>query len=198
MFDEISIDEMMRQLQGGDEQAASELFARFVQRLIALARVRLDRRVQTIEPPDGVADSVLKSFIRRNADGNFEDLESWEHLWALLATIAVRKCINLNKKWLGPTRKLDNEKPWPLTDESQESHAMWEPIAHGATQSQAAMLVETLDELMRGLDERDRTILSLRLQGCTHEEISVDLDTSETTVKRRLRVIKNRMRRMQE
>lgn len=51
---------------------------------------------------------------------------------------------------------------------------------------------------MSGLDQRDRDILALHLQGDTIGEVSGILERAERTVQRTLARVKRRMRRMLE
>jgi hypothetical protein len=76
---------------------------RFASRLIALARAELDSRIRQKVDPEDVLQSVYKSFFRRHAEGEF-DLDGWDRLWAVLATITINKC----RRWpsfgkLGPS-----------------------------------------------------------------------------------------------
>src|ERR1700722_4305434 len=56
---------LMGGLQGGDAEAAGALFHRFAQRLIALARQRLEPRLRSKVDPEDILQSVFKSFFRR-------------------------------------------------------------------------------------------------------------------------------------
>ena len=78
-------------LRAGEEAAASEVFARYTNRLIGLARKRLDDRVRTRVSEDDVIQSVYRTFFRRQQIGKFE-LTGWDSLWSLLAQITVRNC----------------------------------------------------------------------------------------------------------
>ena len=91
MNDEQSFEDVLDRLSKGDENAATEVFTRYTGRLIGLARSRLNARLRQKEDPEDVVQSVLRSFFTRHADGQF-DLEGWDSLWSLLATITLRKC----------------------------------------------------------------------------------------------------------
>src|SRR5438874_1802198 len=62
-----SFAQLMARLQARDEAAAAEVFGRFGQRLIGLARQHLDMRVRQKVDPDDVMQSALKSFFLRHA-----------------------------------------------------------------------------------------------------------------------------------
>src|SRR5580692_11428902 len=86
-----SFDTVMQRLRAGDDEAAADVFRRFADRLIGLARSRLDERLRQKVDPEDVMQSVFKSFFRVQADGKL-DLANWDSLWALLTVITLRKC----------------------------------------------------------------------------------------------------------
>src|SRR3954463_3534520 len=67
------------------------VFEHFSRRLIGLARVHLDGRLQRRVDPEDVVQSVYKSFLIRYGDGALA-AEGWEGLWGLLTLITIRKC----------------------------------------------------------------------------------------------------------
>src|SRR5262249_58687579 len=90
MSEDAAFAEVMGRLRAGDQAAAAEVFRRFANRLIGLARTHLDRRLRQKVDPEDVMQSALKSFFVRHADGEF-DLTGWDSLWSLLVGIPLRK-----------------------------------------------------------------------------------------------------------
>src|SRR5262249_51596235 len=88
-----SFADVLRRLETGDDRAASLVVHHFAQRLVALARSRLDTVLRRKVEPEDLVQSVFRTFFHRCRDGHF-DLGSWQDLWSLLAVIAVRKCVN--------------------------------------------------------------------------------------------------------
>src|SRR5262245_37537637 len=88
-----SFHDIIARLGRGESRAASEVFQRFADRLIALARARLTAQVRQKVDPEDVLQSVCRSFFVRQADGQFV-LGSWDELWSLLTVLTVRKCAN--------------------------------------------------------------------------------------------------------
>jgi RNA polymerase sigma-70 factor (ECF subfamily) len=176
--------EVLAGLHAGDEAAAGAVFHRFVGRLIALARQRLDPLVRTRVDPEDVVQSVFRSFFRRQARGDYE-LESWNSLWQLLALITVRKCARKGGRAfrdLGIVGTRDPQALVPVLDREPKP-------------DEAAVLAETIAELLRGLKEDDREVLVLRLQEHTTGEISERLGCTERRVQRVLERVRRRMRR---
>jgi RNA polymerase sigma-70 factor (ECF subfamily) len=72
-----------------------------------------------------------------------------------------------------------------------------EPFGREPTPFEAAMLNETLEQLLAGLDADDRPILDLSLQGFSTREISEKLGRAERTVRLLRENIRHRLERMQ-
>jgi RNA polymerase sigma-70 factor (ECF subfamily) len=63
--DASEIDDLLRRAETGDEQAKSALFALFRQRLLAMVRLRLDRRLAGRLDPSDVVQEAYLDFARR-------------------------------------------------------------------------------------------------------------------------------------
>jgi RNA polymerase sigma factor (sigma-70 family) len=61
----------------------------------------------------------------------------------------------------------------------------------------SSTLTETVEQVMRGLNERERAMLGLGLQGYTVQEISSEVGRSERTVQRLLKRVRRELERMQ-
>jgi RNA polymerase sigma-70 factor (ECF subfamily) len=188
-----AFDDLMARLRAGDREAAEQVFRRFAHRLIGLARSQLDSFLRSKVDPEDVVQSVFRSFFARRADGRL-DVENWDSLWRVLTVITVRKCGRQIERF--HTRARDCRKEISLEAMSPEGGACWEALASDPTPSEAAMLAETVEQLLRGLKERERPILVLKLQGCTIPEISTQLGRSERTVYRVLERVQKRLEQM--
>ena len=86
-----SFDEVIGRLRRGEEDAAAQVFSRFANRLLHLARSRLNPPIRRKFDPEDVMQSVFRSFFIRQREGQFE-LKDWDSLWSLLVRITLRKC----------------------------------------------------------------------------------------------------------
>jgi RNA polymerase sigma-70 factor (ECF subfamily) len=188
-----SFDSLMNRLRDGDEAAAREVFQRYAHRLIGLARSRLSNLMQQKVDPEDVIQSVFKSFFLRQADGRF-DLENWDSLWAMLTVITLRKCGHRVEYFRAACRDVRREADVGPTDE--DSSAAWEAVAREPSPSEAVMLGETLEQMLEPLDERERQIVVMSLQGFTIVEIAEEVRRSERTVQRVLEHVRKRLRRL--
>ncbi len=195
MPEDTSFADLMTRLRSGDDQAAAQVFHRFAQRLIALARTRLSQSVRPKMDPEDVLQSVFRSFFARHAGGEVE-VENWDSLWGLLVVITMRKCGRQGVYFHAARRDVAREvAPRAAPDESS---ARWEAEADEPTPSEAAMLTETVEQLMQSLDARQRQILALSLQGCPPAEISEQVGCTERTVYRVLERVKEWLQRQRD
>lgn len=179
--------DLMARLGRGDEAAATEIFQRFAHRLIGLAKSRLHQFSPQKVDPEDVMQSVLKSFFLRHKEEQFE-VRDWDGLWGLLTFVTLRKCGHRIEYLRAACRDVRREiTRQPAGDELSPG---WEAIAREPTPSEAAMLAETVEQLMNKLGPRDRDILALSLQGHTTPEISAQVGCTERTVQRILAGIK--------
>ena len=187
-----SFDEVLRRLRAGDEEAAAEIFRRFGNRLVGLARSRLDSQVRGKMDPEDVLQSVLRSFFVRQADGQF-DLGDWDDLWSLLVRITVRKCGRRVAAFRAERRDVRREVRPDIADPT--TRCGWEAMAQDPSPEEVVCLTDMLESLMRGLNATQREILRLRLQGCTVPEISDRVGRTERTVHRVLTLVRERLKR---
>jgi len=172
---------LMDRLHGGDDAAAAVVFERFVQRLLALAHSQLDTWLRSKVDPEDVVQSVCKSFFRRHRDGPLR-LADWDSLWSLLAVITVRKCANQAAYWQAQRRNPRFEADLPAGDD----FALCNVLSREPTPSEAAVLTETVERLMRDLRPREREILVLHLQGHDVAETAARVGRTQRTVRRAL------------
>src|SRR6266850_720443 len=183
---------LMSRLRGGDDDAAAAVFARFTQRLIALARSRLNDDVRRKVDPEDVLQSVYESFFLRQREGQF-DLANWDSLWGLLTLLTIRKCANRVAHFHADCRDVRRE---VAAEPDQSSPDVWQAMADDPTPSAAVALTETVEQLMQGLEARDREILALHLQGYTMIEISGRINRAQRTVRRVLERVRRRLERL--
>jgi RNA polymerase sigma-70 factor (ECF subfamily) len=182
-----SFDEVMARLRAGDEAAAREVFERFVRQLVELARHQFDAVLRRKVDPEDVVQSAYKSFFLRYGAGKLE-IRDWDNLWALLTVITLRKCLDRVEYHRAERRDVHREAaapPW------------WDAVAREPTPQEAAVLAETVERLLRGLEEGERPIVELSLQGYTTQEISARLGRPERSVRRLRERVKKQLQRLQ-
>ncbi len=190
MADETRFADLMARLRRGDGEAASLIFDQYAHRLIGLARKRLDGMLRQKVDPEDVVQSVFRSFFQRQADGRME-VGNWDSLWGMLVVITLRKCGRCLEYFRAARRNVHREAV-PRADR-EDFGPGWEAMADDPTPSEAAMLAETVENLMRSLEPRDRRILELSLQGLAAPAISAEVGCTERTVFRVMDRIRERL-----
>jgi DNA-directed RNA polymerase specialized sigma24 family protein len=174
-------DEIMAQLRCADDDAARAVFERFASRLIALARGRLGARLRRKVDPEDVVQSAFRSFF---AAGGYP-VESWDNLWSLLVVITLRKVNRRVAYFRAACRDVDREAAAP-----GDAAPDWEALSGEPTPEAAAILAETVENLLARLKEWERSIVTMTLEGYAPAEISAKIGRSERTVYRVLEQIK--------
>ncbi len=186
--------DLMGRLRAGDQEAARRIFNEYAHRLIGLARSRLDNQVLQKEGPEDVVQSALASFFRRHAREPF-DLASWDSLWALLTVITLRKCGHRTEYYRALCRDVRRDARLSCDEESTGSFLA---IARDPSPAEVTALRDLLEQLLRGLDERERQIVQLALEHYSVAEISRLVGRSEYLVRRLLERVRGRWERLCE
>jgi RNA polymerase sigma-70 factor (ECF subfamily) len=184
--DEASI-RLVGRWRAGDQEAADELFRRYADRLIGLARTRLSSQIgQRIDPED-VVQSAYRSFFIGAREGRY-DLERGGDLWRLLVAITLHKLKDQVKHHRAAKRSDRAEQHYG----SEDSLLGIQPhlLARAPSPLEAIALLEQLEQLARQLTPAQGRILELRLQGHSLYEIAAQTRRSLSTVRRVLEQIK--------
>jgi RNA polymerase sigma-70 factor (ECF subfamily) len=136
---------------------------------------------------------VFKSFFFRFGEGRLE-VDNWNSLWGLLTLITLRKCAERVAYHRAQCRDIARETSAPTGD---EAGASWLDVpGREPTPLEAAELSETVSRLLADLNEDDRPVIELSLQGYTVREISQRLGRIERTVRRARERVRLRLERM--
>lgn len=181
--------QLLERYEDGDEQAAEEIFRRYVERLTRFARSRLSPKLSRRVEPDDIVLSAYRSFFVGVRDGRFS-LQRSGDLWRLLVTITMRKVYRQVSQHTAEKRNVDLELS---LDDLSTMHLSREP-----TPDEVVALADELETLMSLLSPRQRRIIELRLQGFHLSEIATELDCSERTVRRMLTLIRTQLKQQLE
>jgi RNA polymerase sigma factor (sigma-70 family) len=173
----------LQQLKEGRSQAAQPLWEAYYQRLVALARAKLQGAPRRTADEEDVALSAFASFCRGAEAARFPCLNDRTDLWRLLVVITARKAVDLivreQRQKRGGGRGLE------------DSPSLEEVIGREPTPAFAAQLAEEHERLLRVLDDEQlRLVASRKVEGYTNEEIAEQLGRSVATVERKLHLIR--------
>ena len=182
---------LMERLRTGDGEAARRVFAEFASRLVALARSRLGSRMRQKVDPEDVLQSAYKSFFIRQSQGLLTPT-SWDSLWTMLTVITLRKCGRWVERFHTGKRDLGAEVP---AGADADGAPVWQAVAREPTPEEAAILTETVEQLLRETAGRERAIVTLALQGNSVAEIAGQVGRTRRTVQRVLARVKEQLER---
>jgi DNA-directed RNA polymerase specialized sigma24 family protein len=179
---EDSVTHWIGRLKAGDAQAAQELWERYFQRLVGLARKKLGRTPRQIADEEDVALSAFDSFCRGAERGRFTELRDRDNLWPLLVLITSRKVadqvqhLRRQKRGAGMVQVLV---------------LLGEVLGREPTPAFAVQVAEEYQHLLALLGDAElQAIARYKIEGYTNEEIATELNCTARTVERKLRSIR--------
>lgn len=168
---------LIQRYQSGSQDAATELYQRYADRLRGLTRAQLSAGLAKQVEIDDIVQSVFGSFFR-GVNNALYDVPASEDLWKLLLVIAVHKIRNAGvfhraaKRDARRTTSADNieELRAPETDAG---------AAH-------VFLQLVVDEALGSMPAQQKQLVELRLEGFEVIEIAAKTGRSKRTVERLL------------
>jgi RNA polymerase sigma-70 factor, ECF subfamily len=169
----------------GDEEAARELFDRYADRLLALARSRISARLNSRVDPEDVVQSVFRTFFFRVKEGKFS-FHDQDDLSKLLVRITVHKTLRQVEFHKAAKRDPGMEAPQDDID-----HDRIKQVLDSQPTPQAAVtFLNELEHFLGRLTKDEREILELRLQGYSNREIAEKLNIYDRKIRRVLERVK--------
>lgn len=185
--------ELVQRWRDGDEEAAAEIFDRYVHRVLALARTRLSPQFQRRIDPEDVTQSACNSFFRRVRSDELVIRRSGD-LWRLLAAITINKVREQVRYQKAKKRDPDNEESWAGSKHPWSS-VKPDSVLQPPQADDAVALIEVVESVISKLKPRDQRILSMRLQGMGVADISSEVECAERTVRRVLVSVRETLER---
>ena len=176
-------------MKDGDAEAVQPLWERYYDRLVALARAKLQGLPRRAADEEDVVLSAFNSFWKAAQAGRFPKLEDRDDLWQLLVVITARKAVDLRE------HEGRDKRDWRRVQEAMAENpdaSTADILSRVVTSAEpdpafAAQVAEQSRELLSGLpDDQLRRIAVMKMEGHTNREISRDLGVAEATVERRL------------
>jgi RNA polymerase sigma-70 factor (ECF subfamily) len=166
---------LLRRLRGGNEDAAALLYARYAQRLQALARARCSPHLARCLEAEDIVQSVFRRFFQR-AQGGYYAVPDGEALWGLLLVIALNKIRAEEAFYRAARRDVRATRGGEGLDQVAG--------AVGRDGSAEAFWHLAIEDALASFPPRDRQAVELRLQGYKVAEIADQTRRSKRTVER--------------
>jgi DNA-directed RNA polymerase specialized sigma24 family protein len=181
-----SVSQWIGRLKAGECAASEPLWERYFQRLVSLARAKLQGAPRRAADEEDVALSAFHSFCRAAAAGRFPRLLDRDNLWRLLVVLTSRKAAHLVRD----ERRQKRRPPARVGD--ADGPALEEILGSEPTPEFAAQLAEECQRLLAALGSAELAQVALwKMEGYATEEIAVKLGCVPRTVERKLRLIRN-------
>ena len=176
---------LLRRLRGGQQDAATQLYYRYAERLRTLIRARCSDQLARRLEPDDVVQSVFRRFFGQVMRGAY-DVPPGEELWGLLLVIALNR--------------LRSEEAYHRAD--KRDVRLCEPADSGALAAypaaDTAILELSVEDALERLPPGHRRLVELRIQGHEVAAIARLAGRSKRTVERILQDVRARLRSLLE
>lgn len=184
-----SVSQLIDDVRKGSDAAGRELWDRYQPKLLKLARARLGTNSTAVADEEDIVVMAFRSFLCRTSTGGFPELKNRDELWRLLVTITARKSLQHIRTQNSTKRRPD----------THDGSAPFLPLIPGQFAADtpapefAAMMNDTFIHLLGILNDGElREIVIKKLEGFTNLEIAQQIDRSESTVERRLHLIREK------
>jgi DNA-directed RNA polymerase specialized sigma24 family protein len=183
-----SVTHWIGQLKAGSAAAAQQLWEGYFQKMVELARQKLQGASRRAVDEEDVALSAFDSFCRGAGKGRFPQLCDRDSLWPLLVAITAHKAIDL----LRHERRRKRGGPPPESEGQAAREAEVEQlIGREPTPAFAVQVAEECQLLLDSLgDDGLRSVALWKMEGYTVAEIADRLGCVPRTVERKLRMIR--------
>jgi DNA-directed RNA polymerase specialized sigma24 family protein len=193
---EQAITQMIHRLKDGDESAVDQLWELYFDRLVGMARNRLNGQPRRVADEEDVTVSVFKSLWHGAVRGQFPQLTNRDDLWRLLLTITKQKVVDeirRNKALKRGGGEVRGNSIFAIVGESNGSAGFDRVVGDGPDPEFVAVLDEQLSKLMGRLrDDSLRSVAVWRMEGESNAEIAAKLGLGERSVERKLQLIRER------
>ena len=165
--------------QAGSESAARDLFDKYCERLMKLAKRRIGQRMASRFDPEDVIQSAFRTFFTRVKNDEFT-FEQEDDLFKLLVRLTVRKTLRRIEHHNAAKRN-PNLEAAQRTDDVEPFSLL---AGHNVTPDMEVALIDEFQQLIGQLPELDRQVLELKVQGYTTVEIAEKLGSYERKIRR--------------
>ena len=179
---------LLEQFRKGEQDAATQLYLRYAQRLQLLATSQTSPQLANRFDPEDVVQSVFRTFFRRVSSGLY-DVPPGEELWSLLLVLALNK-IRTRSRY-HRAQKRDVRK----TIGAEQLGGAGEPSQPG-DETSLQILRFVINDLLDELPETNRSIVELRIQGYKADDIVRMTERSKRTVERVLQEFRLKLSQM--
>lgn len=157
----------------GDQEAAVQLYSRYVEKLLSLIQRNIARRFASRFDADDVFQSAFRTFFGRVADGRLE-VSGHDDVWKILMSIALCKVRNQVKFHDADKRRVG---------QTASNHELLELLGEPSEQD-AVDVADLIEGVIRSLDPQVARTMNMILAGQSQDEIANELGVTTRSVRR--------------
>jgi RNA polymerase sigma factor (sigma-70 family) len=195
---------MIQRVRTGDDLAAQQLWDRYSEQIVEVARRSLKNSSRRVQDEEDVAVIAFRSLLAGISGGRFPELDHREQLWRLLMVITTRKAASVIEKDHRQKRGGgDVRGDSAMMSQSNGGNVRGGVEGFDRLTSEkpapdiAVVMADQTRQLLEALpDETSQRIAALKIEGFTHQEIADKLKINTRTVERRLKQIRDLWQRI--
>ena len=168
---------LLRRLRKGEQDAATRLYLRYARRLHGLATAQTGQDLKSRVDPEDIVQSVFRTFFRRAQEGHYE-VPDGEEIWKLFLVIGLHKIRDAAVFHRAAKRNAGRTTALIGAGESADPPA--------ADQMAETTLRMVIDEILLNLNDSQKEIVTMRMEGAQVDEIAQVTKRSHRTVERTL------------
>ncbi len=170
----------------GDEGAAKELYDKFVDQLVGLARQRISQRFASRVDAEDIVQSVFRTFFHRAREGQFE-VRDQDDICKLLVRITIHKTL----RQIAHHRRAKRDARMEMGQGESNQEYLQSMLNGDPSPEDAIVLLDELEHFLSQLTPEDRQILEMRMEGYTTSDISKKLNINDRRIRRLMERIRS-------
>jgi len=185
-----SVTYWISELRLGNPEAAQRLWERYFDRLVRLARVKLQAGRPPAADGEDVALSAMNTFFQGMVGGRYPLLNDRDDLWRLLVLITARKAYHVMRD---DARQKRGKKRQRATGElnPDDCQAMDQIVGQEPSPDFTIQVAEQCQRLFQRLGDPElQEIAQRKMEGYTNGEIAAKLKRASRTIERKLKMIR--------
>lgn len=171
--------DLVAAFKAGSQSAARELFDRYCEKLMRLARRRIGQRMATRVDPEDVIQSAFRTFFVHVRNDDFTFLEE-NDLFKLLVRLTVNKAL----RQIAHHRAAKRDPGREQGQGSEATDVLRNLTAHDPPPEVEVAVLDEFERFLEQLPEFDRRVLELRVQGHSTVEIAEALGSYDRKIRR--------------
>jgi RNA polymerase sigma factor (sigma-70 family) len=172
--------DLVAQYKAGSQSAAGELFDRYCEKLMRLARRRIGQRMTSRVDPEDVIQSAFRTFFVHVRNDEFT-FNNEDDLFKLLVRLTVNKALRQIAYHRAAKRDPHRE---AAQGGVEESDILAGVMAHEPAPDVEVAVLDELERFLAQLPQFERQVLELKLQGNTTTEIAEALGSYDRKIRR--------------